>query len=81
MAHAKFHSFRGEKSALILVKANAFVFTADPVYIPKEAIPNGITEGDSFEIPDGFKLVSMVDIETGEIRKAKDGSELKVLSY
>ena len=81
MATAKFHSLRGEKSALILVKANAFVFSASPVYIPKEALPAGIKEGDSFEIPDGFKLVPFVDPESGEVRTTKDGAELHILAY
>lgn len=81
MAHAKFHSNRGEKSALILVKANAFVFGSTPVYIPRKAVPAGINEGDSFEIPDGFKLAPMVDSDTGEVRTAKNGEELKQLVY
>lgn len=81
MATAKFHSFRGEKSALIFVKANAFVFTGTAVYVPKEAIPAGINEGDSFEIPDGYKVVPMVDAESGEVRTAKDGSQLHILAY
>lgn len=81
MAIAKFHSLRGEKSALIMVKPNAFVFSASPVYVPRVAIPEGITEGAEFEIPDGFKLIDMVDPETGEVRTATDGTPLKVLSY
>ena len=81
MAQATFHSFRGEKSALILVKANAFVFSASPCYVPKAAIPEGIEEGATFDIPDGYTLVDMVDPESGEIRVAKDGSPLKVLAY
>ena len=78
-----------------MVKANAFVFTLDAAYVPREAVPADIiaaaeAKGEDwktslpeaqFEIPDGYKLVPMVDIETGEIRKAKDGSELKVLAY
>ena len=81
MATAKFHSFRGEKSALILIKTNAFVFQPTPVDIPKEAIPAGINEGDSIEIPDGYKLIPMVDPETGEVRKTKDGAELHTIAY
>ena len=80
MATAKFHSLRGEKSALILVKANAFVFSASPVYIPREALPANCKEGDSFDIPDGFKLVDMVD-EEGNVRTTKEGEALKVLAY
>ena len=80
MATAKFHSLRGEKSALIMVKVNQFVFGGSPVYIPKEALPAKIKEGETFEIPDGFTLVPMVG-EDGEERTAKDGSVLNVLSY
>ena len=81
MAKATFHSLRGEKSALILVKPNAFVFSATPVYIPRTALPADIKEGDIFDIPDGYKLVDLTDVETGEVRTAKDGSPLKVLAY
>ena len=80
MALAKFHSLRGEKSALILVKANAFVFSGTPVYIPRTALPAGIAEGAEFQIPDGFILVDMVDSE-GVVSTAKDGQPLKVLAY
>ena len=81
MAIAKFHSFRGEKSALIMVKSNPLVFTSDAVYVPKAAIPEGIKEGDTFSIPDGYRIVDYVDFETGECRTARDGSHLKVLAY
>lgn len=81
MAKATFHSLRGEKSALILVKPNAFVFSATPVYIPRTALPTGIAEGEVFDIPDGYTLVDLTDIETGEVKTAKDGSPLKVLVY
>lgn len=81
MAIAKFHSFRGEKSALIMVRANKFVFSSSPCYVPKEALPTGIVEGAEFEIPDGFTLVDYVDFETGEVRTTKEGTPLKVLAY
>ena len=80
MAIAKFHSLRGEKSALVLVKANAFVFSYSPVYIPKAALPEGIKEGEEFDIPDGYKLVDMIDTD-GNIRSTKEGEPLKVLAY
>ena len=80
MALAKLHSFRTEKSALILVKANAFVFSSTPVYVPRAAVAH-LEPGAEFEIPDGFKLVDMVDIDSGEVRTAEDGSPLKQLSY
>lgn len=80
MAIAKFHSLRGEKSALILVKANKFVFASTPCYVPREAVAD-LKEGDSFELPDGFKLVDMVDTQSGEVRTTEGGEPLKVLMY
>lgn len=81
MAIAKFHSLRGEKSALIMVKPNAFVFSATPCYIPRAALPTNIAEGAEFQIPDGYTIVDMVDTESGEVRTTKDGEALKVLAY
>lgn len=80
MAKAKFHSNRGEKSALILVRENAFVFSATPVYVPRASV-EGMVEGQEFDIPDGFRCVDIIDVETGEVRTAKDGSPLKQLAY
>lgn len=88
MAIAKFHSLRGEKSALILVKANQFVFGWTPVYVPRgpfvdsegNVLEKFSKEDHTFEIPDGFKLVPIVD-ENGEIRTTSDGVELKQLAY
>lgn len=79
MAKATFHSLRGEKSALILVKANQFVFQAEPVYVPKAAC-EGMVKGQEFDIPDGYKVVTMVD-ENGEARKTTTGEELKTLAW
>jgi len=81
MAIAKFHSFRGTKSALILVKANAFVFSSTAVYVPKDAIPADMTEGSSFEIPDGYTIAPMVDPITGEVRTTEKGEPLHILMY
>lgn len=81
MAIAKFHSFRGANSALLLVKANAFVFSSTAVYVPKEAVPADIVEGTSFAIPDGYTVAPMIDHTTGDIRVAKDGSPLHILVY
>lgn len=81
MAIAKFHSFRGAKSALIMVKANVLVFNATAVYVPKEAIPAGLAEGSNFEIPDGYRIEQFVDPTTGEPRVTKDGEPLHVLAY
>lgn len=79
MALAKFHSNRGEKSALILVKANQFVFNWSPVYVPRAAV-EGMTEGQEFQIPDGFRLVPITD-EDGVIRTTKTGEQLHMLAY
>ena len=81
MAIAKFHSFRGANSALILVKANAFVFNGTAVYVPKDAIPAGLDEGGSFEIPDGYRIEQFVDPISGEVRTTKDGEPLHILTY
>jgi len=85
---ATFHSLRGEKSALILVKANPLQYNADPVYVPISGVEyfakkkiGDMVQGDIFDIPAGYKLTPMVDPETGEVRKSNDGNELKVLSY
>ena len=79
MAIAKFHSLRGEKSALILVKANQFVFGFSPVYVPRAAV-EGMSEGQEFTIPDGYHLVPMVDSD-GVVRTTKEGEPLHQLAY
>ena len=84
MATAIFHSNRGTKSALILVKANAFVFQARPCYVPRTAVAN-LSEGDTLEIPDGYSFVEMLN-EDGTPRTTepdKDGNitTLKMLHY
>ena len=89
MAKAKFHSLRGQKSALILVKANAFMFSTSPVYVPREAVaqalgvdkPEDIKKGTEFDLPDGYTLVDIVDTDTGEIRTTESGVPLKQLHY
>lgn len=80
MAVAKFHSFRGQKSALVLVKANKFQMVATPAYVPKEAV-EGIKEGEEFTIPDGYRLAPMVDAETGEARTTESGAQLHTLVW
>lgn len=80
MAIAKFHSFRGEKSALVMVKKNVFEMTATAVYVPKEAIPAGLAEGATFDIPDGYSVVPMVD-QDGVVRTTKEGATLHMLKY
>jgi len=90
MAVAQFHSVRGQegKSALLLVKSNPLEYSMSPCYVPVAGVAHfagkpatELNQGDTFEIPDGFQLVDIVDIETGEVRTAKDGSPLKQLKY
>ena len=88
MTTATFHSLRGEKSALILVQANPLEFSKTPVYVPRSGVEYfvgkpiaEIEEGTVMEIPTGFTLVDIVDVETGEARTAQDGSVLKQLKY
>lgn len=90
MAKAYVHSHRGDKSALIGVTSNEFQFGWDHAYVPRKSVekytPMVDSEGekteeyDTFEIPDGYTLVPMVD-EDGEVRTAKNGEPLKVLSW
>jgi hypothetical protein len=79
MAIAKLHSLRGDKSALVLVKANKFQFSASCAYIPREAV-EGIAEGEEFPIPDGYKLREMTS-EDGTVRTTKDGQPLHTLVW
>ena len=94
MAKAKFHSLRGEKSALIGISPNEFQFGNTFVYVSRAGVLKAIGKKDSdfekdtnywedehvFDIPDGYKIVPIVD-EDGVIRTAKDGSELKTLVW
>jgi hypothetical protein len=79
MAIATFHSLRGEKSALLLVKKNKFEFSATPVYVPASAV-EGLSEGDTLELPDGFSVVPMVS-EDGVERTTKTGEVLMMLVW
>lgn len=78
MAKAKFHSFRGEKSALIMVKRNAFEIQSHPVYVPKDAVIAVLGDtpekGDAFDIPDGYTLAPMLD-ENGAPRTTKPDAD------
>ena len=75
---ATFHSLRGEKSALIMIRKQ-FSFSAQPVYVPRVDLPSDIEEGQSFDIPDNLNIVDLVDFETGEVRTTKNGEPLKTL--
>lgn len=80
MATATFHSFRGKKSALILLRESDWSFEMTPVYVPKEKCI-GLEKGALIEIPDGFRIVPIIDIETGKPRTAEDGSILNTLIF
>ena len=84
MATAIFHSNRGTKSALLLVRPNAFVFSATPCYVPRTAVAN-LSEGDTIEIPDGFSFVDMLNEDgtprTTEPDKNGNVATLKMLHY
>ena len=80
MSQATYHSDRGEKSALLLIKANKFEFGFKPAYVPRDAVSEHEV-GDTFSIPGGYKLVPFVDGETGEVRTTKNGEPLHVLSW
>lgn len=79
MATATFHSIRGEKSALILLKVNALQFGATPVYVPRAACIN-LMKGDTIEVPDGYRLVPMVDAD-GNIRRTSTGEALNTITW
>lgn len=80
MALATYHSDRGESSALVMVKANKFEFSAKPAYIPREAVA-GLNVGDTFELPDGFRFVEKIDYKTGEVQTTKEGVPLHILVW
>lgn len=88
MAIATFNSLRGEKSALIMVKANPLCISAEAVYVPRAGVTffakkdvDTLVKGDTFEIPDGYKLEDFIDPTTKLPRTTKDGEVLKVLVY
>ena len=68
------------KSALILVKANKFQMAWTPAYVPAAAV-EGMQPEEESTLPDGYSLVPIVDIDTGEVRTAKDGSPLHTLCW
>ena len=80
MAQVTFHSNRGEKSALVLLKPNAFQFASVPVYLARKPF-EGATAGQVFDIPEGYRIIDLVDIETGEARKTETGENLKTLVW
>lgn len=88
MAIATFNSLRGEKSALIMVKANALCMSQTAVYVPRDAAnqfaKKDLTDADKglkFNIPDGYRIEDFIDPTTGEVRVTKAGEPLKILAY
>ena len=93
MAIAYVHSNRGEKSALIGVKATEWEFGWTHVYVPRTAVKSfkpmveeidgkevKNEEYDTFQLKDGFKVVDMRDSK-GEVLTSKSGEPLKVLKW
>jgi len=91
--HATFNKLsESKKSALIMIKLNAFQFGATPVYVPSSAVVaaldtpvDKLVKGMEFTIPTGFELVDIIG-EDGTIRTTdpQDGSKpinLKQLSW
>ena len=87
----QFHSLRGEKSALVLCKANPLAFSASPVYASRTGVEAlfgkpiaEIKEGDSINydtnVYGDLNIVDMVDSDTGEVRQAKNGEALKTFA-
>jgi len=73
MAIATFYRItESGKSALILLRKNAFSFEQVPVYVPAKPC-EGMEQGDEFEIPEGYTIVPMLN-EDGTNRTTKDGS-------
>lgn len=70
-----FHSLRGEKSALILVKKPG-VFSGTPVYVARDLI-TGMQPGDVARLQMDYNAVPW--IVDGEARLAKNGEQLLIL--
>lgn len=81
MSVLTFHSFRGEKSALVYIQDD-FSFELTWLYVPKRAFGDSPIKGETTRDVDmsQYDIVPIVDLDTGEVRKAKDGSVLKTLS-
>jgi hypothetical protein len=70
-----FHSLRGEKSALILVKKPG-VFSGTPVYVARDLVA-GMEPGDVARLQMDYTAVPW--IVDGEARTAKNGQQLLIL--
>ena len=84
---AIFHSFRkdskasateeGCKSALVIVKENAFTFGGIAVFVPAIACA-GKQRGDIIDLGE-VTIIDMVDNKTGEVMKHSSGNAFKCL--
>lgn len=72
-----FHSLRGEKSALILIKKGKACFTGTPVYVPRTFV-EGMKEGESGKLDTDYVLVPMVNADA-EPLKTSTGEQLYML--
>ena len=70
-----FHSLRGEKSALILVKKPG-VFSGTPVYVARDLV-TGMQPGDVARLQMDYTAIPW--IVDGEARTAKSGEPLLIL--
>jgi hypothetical protein len=90
MAHITFNRLsESQKSALIQVKSNplemgngifCYVAATGVSHYMNKPIDK-VKKGDQCIIPDGFKLIPIVDQDTGEIRTYENGEELLQLTY
>ena len=71
---------RTEKTALLSILPNEFVFSGNLAYVPSAAIPMDTKVGDKIEIPDGFEFVPMVG-KDGETFTSEKGDVLHMLKY
>ena len=58
---AVFHSFKGEKSALLIVKDKFDISGGIPVYVPKSAV-EGLEPGDTLTIPSEYKITDWQEV-------------------
>lgn len=72
-----FHSLRGERSALILVKRGKAVFAGIPVYVPRSFV-EGMKEAQEGIMDTDYTMVPMVS-EDGEPRVTTTGVQLYML--
>ena len=92
MAKARFHSLRGEKSALIAVKPNSFQLSNTFVYLDRSGVASACKKTQEelvdlnwdseliFDIPNDYRIVDLVGSD-GEPRTTKEGEVLRTLVW